>query len=174
MVDSINLKTRILRMREEHDFNNGDNDFNSLAKNPEKHKSFNKNALFTNSDIVEKNNINKKNTKNDEEKQKSSSLQSYDNVKLNNYDEQFKLLANNFNEAIEVILELSESVNKLENIIYSDKGKLNKRKYSNGEYKLKLIVLIIFITLTIFYLYFLSIDLNSISLFLDEILLLLK
>ena len=167
MVDSINLKTRILRMRQEHDFN-------SLAKNPEKHKSFNKNALFTNSDIVEKNIINKKNTKNYEEKQQSSSFQSCDNVKQNNYDEQFKLLANNFNESIEVILELSESVNKLENIIYSDKGKLNKRKHSNNGYKLKLIVFVIFITLALFYLYFLSIDLNSISLFLDEILLLLK
>ena len=168
MVDSMNLKARILRMREEHDFNNAGNDLNSIVKNSEKHKPLNKNALLTNLDIVEKN------TKNYVEKQKSSSLQSYDNLKQNNYDEQFKLLANNFNEAIEVILELSESVNKLENIIYSDKGKLNKRKYSNSEYKLKLIVLIIFITLTIFYLYFLSIDLNSISLFLDEILLLLK
>ena len=41
---------------------------------------------------------------------------------INNDNEaQFRLLANKFNESVEVILELSEKVNKLEKLIYSEK-----------------------------------------------------
>ena len=123
--------------------------------------------------ISKKNNLDIKNTINNLETQNTSSISNHESEKRSNYDEQFKLLANKFNEAIEVILELSESVNKLESIIYSKKERFNDKKYSNNRYKLKFFILIIFITTISLYIIFLPIDLNSINLFFDEILLLL-
>ena len=173
MVDSINLKKRILKMREEHNSKNNETNLNSSLKKYEQDNPLNKNSLFSNSDISSKNIFDNKNIINDE-KPNFSSLQNYNNEKLNNYDEQFKVLANKFNEAIEVILELSESVNKLENTIYSKKEELNKRKYSNNRYKLKLIIFIIFISLVLFNLLYLPVDLKPVRLFLSEILSILQ
>ena len=123
--------------------------------------------------ISKKNNLDIKNTINNLETQNTSSISNHESKKGDNYDEQFKLLANKFNEAVEVILELSESVNKLESIIYSKKERFNNKKYSTNRYKLKFVIFIIFITLISLYVIFLPIDLNSINLFFDEILLLL-
>ena len=123
--------------------------------------------------ISKKNNLDIKNTINNLETQNTSSISNHESEKRSNYDEQFKLLANKFNEAIEVILELSESVNKLENIIYSKKERFNKNNFSNNRYKLKFVIFFIFITSISLYVIFLPIDLTSINLFLDEILLLL-
>jgi hypothetical protein len=123
--------------------------------------------------ISKKNNLDIKNPINNLETQNTSSISNHESKKGDNYDEQFKLLANKFNEAVEVILELSESVNELESIIYSKKERFNKNNFSNNRYKLKFVIFIIFITLISLYVIFLPIDLNSINLFFDEILLLL-
>lgn len=123
--------------------------------------------------ISKKNNLDIKNTINNLETQNTSSISNHESKKRDNYDEQFKLLANKFNEAVEVILELSESVNELESIIYSKKERFNNKKYSTTRYKLKFVIFIIFITLISLFAIFLPIDLNSINLFFDEILLLL-
>tara|TARA_B110000027_G_scaffold107744_1_gene114736 strand:+ start:476 stop:856 length:381 start_codon:yes stop_codon:yes gene_type:complete len=123
--------------------------------------------------ISKKNNLDIKNTINNLETQNTSSISNHESKKGDNYDEQFKLLANKFNEAVEVILELSESVNELESIIYSKKERFNNKKYSTNRYKLKFVIFVIFITLISLYVIFLPIDLNSINLFFDEILLLL-
>ena len=161
MLDSSNLKKRILKMREAHHSNNSDIHLNSShIKKYEQHAPLKKNELLSNLDISKKNMFDDNNSKNSYEKQ-------------NNYDEQFTLLANKFNEAIEVILELSESVNELESIIYSKKERFNNKKYSTNRYKLKFVIFIIFITLISLFAIFLPIDLNSINLFFDEILLLL-
>ena len=161
MVDSLNLKKRILKMREAHYSNNTEINLNSSRiKKYEQHVPLKKNELFSNLDISKKNMLDNNNSKNSYEKQY-------------NYDDQFKLLANKFNEAIEVILDLSERINKLEHIIYSKKNYFSKKEYSTNSYKIKLIVFIAFITLISFFLFFLPIDLNSTKLFLDEILLLL-
>ena len=117
--------------------------------------------------------MNIKNTINNLETQNTSSISNQESKKRNNYDEQFKLLANKLNEAVEVILELSESVNKLESIIYSKRERFNKKKYYNNGNKLKFLIFIIFITSISLYLIFMPIDLNSINLFFYEILLLL-
>lgn len=123
--------------------------------------------------ISKKNNLDIKNTINNLETQNTSSISNHESKKRDNYDEQFKLLANKFNEAVEVILELSESVNELESIIYSKKERFNKNNFSNNRYKLKFVIFFIFITSISLYVIFLPIDLTSINLFLDEILLLL-
>ena len=123
--------------------------------------------------ISKKNNLDVKNTINNLETQNTSSISNHESKKRDNYDEQFKLLANKFNEAVEVILELSESVNELESTIYSKKERFNNKKYSTNRYKLKFVIFIIFTTLISLFVIFLPIDLNSINLFFDEILLLL-
>ena len=46
------------------------------------------------------------------------------------YEAQFRLLANKFNESVEVILELSEKVNKLEKLIFSEKENKSSRGLS--------------------------------------------
>ena len=120
MEDSINLKKRILRMREA---NNTDN----VIINP---KTFNvkdsvprkliKENVFTNSNVSINNiskNINiKSNTDNN-----FSSIKNTQKTIQYNYNGQFKLLANKFNEAVDVILELNDRVKNLEKTVYSKK-----------------------------------------------------
>ena len=57
--------------------------------------------------------------------------QNNENKNFNNDNEaQFRLLATKFNESVEVILELSEKVNKLEKLTYSDKKNRSYRVFS--------------------------------------------
>ena len=57
--------------------------------------------------------------------------QNNENKNFNNDNEaQFRLLANKFNESVEVILELSEKVNKLEKLIFSEKENKSSRGLS--------------------------------------------
>jgi len=62
---------------------------------------------------------------------------------LNNDNEvQFKLLANKFNESVEVILELSEKINMLEKLIYNEK---ENKSYRRIHFNLRLISIIVII-----------------------------
>ena len=60
------------------------------------------------------------------------------------YEAQFRLLANKFNESVEVILELSEKVNKLEKLIHSKKENKSYRGFFVN-FRLVSIIFIIFI-----------------------------
>jgi len=60
----------------------------------------------------------------------------------NDNEVQFKLLANKFNESVEVILELSEKVNNLEKLIYSEK---QNKSYRAVPFNLRLISIILMI-----------------------------
>ena len=60
----------------------------------------------------------------------------------NDNEVQFKLLANKFNECVEVILELSEKVNKLEKLLYSEK---QNKSYRAVPFNLRLISIILMI-----------------------------
>ena len=65
---------------------------------------------------------------------------------LNNNEAQFRLLANKFNESVEVILELSEKVNKLEKSIYYEKEiKLSRGLPFVFNFRLISIIFIVFI-----------------------------
>ena len=68
-----------------------------------------------------------------------------ENKNFNNDNEvQFRLLANKFNESVEVILELSKKVNKLEKLIYSEKEN-NSSRGSPFNFRFISIFFIIFI-----------------------------
>lgn len=164
MEDSINLKKRILRMREA---NNTDN----VIINP---KTFNvkdsvprkliKENVFTNSNASINNiseNINiKSNTDNN-----FSSIKNTKKTIQYNYNAQFKLLGTKFNEAVEVILELNDRVKNLEKIVYSKENITLKINQNKNNYKIKLGVSLAFIILVLLSLLFLQYDFDFSSIF---------
>ena len=165
MEDSINLKKRILRMREE---NNTDNiiinpkTFN--IKDTVQEKLIKENVLFTKSDASINNvhkNINiKSNTDNN-----FSSIKNTKKTIQYNYNAQFKLLANKFNEAVEVILELNDRVKNLENIVYSKEDITLKINQNKNNYKIKLGLSLALIFSVLSSLLFLPADLDLTSIF---------
>ena len=165
MEDSINLKKRILRMREE---NNTDNiiinpkTFN--IKDSVQEKLIKENVLFIKSDASINNvhkNINiKSNTDND-----FVSIENPKKIIEYNYNAQFKLLANKFNEAVEVILELNDRVKNLENIVYSKEDITLKINQNKNNYKIKLGLSLALIFSVLSSLLFLPADLDLTSIF---------
>ena len=158
MNDNLELRKRILKMREINNIdlkslevlnlNNQDSELTHTKKN---------NILLTNLNVI-------KNQKfiNNQSKEYNH-IKKFDLV-LNpkkkpeiNYDSQFILLANKFNEAVEVILELSNKIDNLENSVYLRDGKTKKiSKYFQFP-SLKFIVFIVlasFFALGIIYLPF--------------------
>ena len=91
------------------------------------------------------------------------------NKNLNNDNEaQFRLLANKFNESVEVILELSEKVNNLENLIYNQpKNKKSRNLLFFFNLKLISIVISVFIVGYVFLL--IPMDTSAINQILNDI-----
>ena len=137
MNESLDLRNRINKMRS---INNLDTNENKVSKHletdPKKtdQKEIQKNIKHSQEKITESEEIKKFDKINREfippkediintnnlfqKKQKDKN----ENQNFNNDNEaQFRLLANKFNESVEVILELSEKVNKLERLTYSEK-----------------------------------------------------
>lgn len=83
------------------------------------------------------------------------------------YEVQFKLLANKFNESVEVILELSEKVNKLEKLLYSEK---EKKSYRAVPFNLRLISIILVIFILGYSFSFIDIDTTLIKKIIKDIL----
>ncbi len=145
MNDSLDLRNRILKMREtnnlnvtKHDsinnklmskFESSMKDENKNERKPEKEllpKSTQNNSenLIHNKDKTEKQNINRT---------------------VNDNDAQFLMLANKFNEAVEVILELSHKVEKLERNAYQDKNIQKNKVNSSTFFNFKILVFILLI-----------------------------
>ena len=91
------------------------------------------------------------------------------NKNFNNDNEaQFRLLANKFNESVEVILELSEKVNNLENLIYNHpKNKKSRNLLFFFNLKLISIVISVFIVGYVFLL--IPMDTSAINQILNDI-----
>ena len=83
------------------------------------------------------------------------------------YEVQFKLLANKFNESVEVILELSEKVNNLEKLIYSEK---QNKSYRAVPFNLRLISIILMIFILGYSFSFIDIDTTLIKEIIKDIL----
>ena len=91
------------------------------------------------------------------------------NKNFNNDNEaQFRLLANKFNESVEVILELSEKVNNLENLIYNQ-PKNQKTRNLLFFFNLKLISIVISIFIVGYVLLLMPMDTSSINQILNDI-----
>ena len=149
MEDGINLKKRILKMREENNISselinpNNFHEKDSLIDEPIK-----KTIPFTKSNMFNKNHSEKINKKNNEDNNTLSFENRINKIEYNSKD-QFKLLANKFNESMEVILELTRSIEKLEKIIYA-----------KNSYKFKLNFSFVLIVLIFFSIFFLPVNLK--------------
>ena len=185
MNESLDLRNRILKMRESNNLvldqvkpkskNIITNSQSIAAKNETKVSNSEENTIETKNnidigtlkenknstdsyakDIVSANTKHKKNTN------KESLV--YDN------EAQFRIIANKFNEAVEVILELSEKVKKLEEIVNafpvkSDEDKKKKYFFLN----IKTFFYIIIITLLIVAFLFFPIDISIIRLIITDV-----
>ena len=187
MNESLDLRNRILKMRES----------NNLVLDQLKPKS--KNIITNSQSIAPKNETkvgnhkeNSTETKNNinlgtqKENKNSTPLYARDivnpNIKLQKntnkdslknltYDNeaQFRIIANKFNEAVEVILELSEKVKKLEEIVNSLPVKSNEDKKKYFFLNIKTFVYIIIATLLIVAFSFFPIDMSLIRLIITDV-----
>lgn len=144
MNESLDLRNRILRMRESNNLvleqvksETKNINLNSelinqkIKNNPDKEKENfidTKNKISTgiqkenrkyfneNEKIVDSNLFTKKSANSNIRYEKNKETL---NSSVNDNEAQFRIIANKFNEAVEVILELSEKVKKLEGIVYN-------------------------------------------------------
>ena len=184
MNESLELRNRINKMRS----------INNLEKNDEKLLNYENNKLVNTQHKYKKEYIDdsqKKVVNNEEIKKNSKTNNALDNfqtkqiprkdvfqdreLNLNknknfNYDNeaQFRLLANKFNESVEVILELSEKVNNLENLIYNQ-PKNQKTRNSLFFFNLKLISILICIFIVGYVFLLMPMDTSVINQILNDI-----
>ena len=163
MNDSLNLRNRILKMREDNNLsitkketlnNNLMSKFESSIKDDNQKKStFKKETLSKSSKSNSDNLV--------QHKDKSESK----NIKSTNNDNEakFLMLANKFNEAVEVILELSHKVEKLEK---NASQNFNKRKIREGRssfFNFKIFVFLLLIPIIILGFFTLPFDFSLIK-----------
>ena len=106
------------------------------------------------------------NTKINYEKNKAKEIS---NNLVNDNEAQFRIIANKFNEAVEVILELSEKVKKLEGIVNNLPVNYVKNKKNKSFFNLKNSVLFTITILFIIGIFTLSIDLSLVKLIITDI-----
>ena len=187
MNESLDLRNRILKMRESNNLvldqvkpkskNIITNSQSIAPKNETKVSNSEENSIETKNnidigtlkenknsadsyakDIVSANTKHKKNT----DKESLESLV-YDN------EAQFRIIANKFNEAVEVILELSEKVKKLEEIVNNFPIKSDESKKKYFFLNIKTFVYIIITTLIIVAFSFFPIDISLIRLIIADV-----
>ena len=177
MNESLDLRNRILKMRESNNLVLDKVNLESKTINtyseiiPQKNQndlnqseiSLEPNLEKEGSPIENKKVINK-NFKNDE----NSNKQSLDNL-VNDNEAQFRIIAKKFNEAVEVILELSDKVKNLEETVHNLSIKSSKNKKSYFFFNLKTFVIFILIILILLGLFTFPIDLTFIELIITEI-----
>ena len=120
MNDSLDLRNRILKMRESNNLNvtkqdslnnNLMSEFESSIKDGNTKETNSDKPMLSNSSQNNSENLIQHNVKTENQ-----------NIIRNDNDAQFLMLANKFNEAVEVILELSDKVEKLEKNTSQDKN----------------------------------------------------
>src|SRR6056300_1559427 len=184
MNESLELRNRINKMRSINNLEISDEKFLNNEKNKlvntqkiEKKKKIDESKKKINNQKLKKfnkinNALNNIQTKKIPRKDifKDQQLSLNKNKNFNNDNEaQFRLLANKFNESVEVILELSEKVNNLENLIYNHpKNKKSRNLLFFFNLKLISIVISIFIVGYVFLL--IPMDTSAINQILNDIL----
>ena len=178
MNDSLDLRNRILKMRESNNLIVTKNDslnnnlmsvFESNIKDDSQKKS------NSNNDIV--NDKNKetvsKSIKNNSENLVYNRDQTENqniNKTVNNNEAQFLMLANKFNEAVEVILELSDKVEKLERNASQKSYKNIKNVNSSSFFNIKIFVFLLLIPIMVLGFFTLPFDISSMKSIIIDIL----
>ena len=158
MNDSLDLRNRILKMRESNNLNFGKQDsldnqlmseFETSIKNENKQEITPDKQTLSNSTQNNSENLIQNN-----DKTESQNI----NRNVNNNDAQFLMLANKFNEAVEVILELSHKVEKLEKNASQNKNISKNTVNSSPFFNFKMLVFILLIPMMIIGLFTLPFD----------------
>ena len=148
MNDSLDLRNRILKMRESNNLTSTQNvssNNNLMSKFENSIKDDNQKKPTYERETLSK--FSKNNSNNFiQYKDKSEGKNIKSNIKDN--EAQFLMLANKFNEAVEVILELSQKVEKLEKNATQNANK-KKIKVSSSFFKFKIFVFLFLIPIII-------------------------
>ena len=148
MNDSLDLRNRILKMRESNNLivtkedavnNNLMSEFESSIKDDNKKEKNSDQGIVIdkNKEIIS--NSTKNNSENIVHNRDKTENQNI-NKTVNNNEAQFLMLANKFNEAVEVILELSHKVEKLERNASQKSYKQTKNVNSSSFLNIKIFV----------------------------------
>ena len=177
MNDSLDLRNRILKMRES----------NNLVVNKTNSSNNNLMSKFENSikDDKPKKSYSIKDTVNDINKEKvTNSIKNNSEILINNKNRteqktapdifndneaQFLMLANKFNEAVEVILELSQKVEKIEKTLYQNSSHTKKIYKKSSFFNLKVFMFLLIVPMTIIGFFTLPIDFSLIKLIIVDI-----
>jgi len=126
-----------------------------------------------NDDAKDLNGINsfKYNLRNEKNYSQNTQLKVNEGSDENYHNEaQFRMLANKFNEAVEVILELSEKINKLENLIYTEPAREKKTIFFKFLSFKSLCLIFVSILVIPWVLLYLPVDISLFKVILNEIL----
>ena len=178
MNDSLDLRNRILKMRESNNLNvtkqnslnhNLMSEFESSIKDENKKESnSNKETVIDqNKEIVSNS---KENNSENLIHHKDKSENQHINRTVNDNDAQFLMLANKFNEAVEVILELSQKVEKLERNASQNKNIQKNKVKSSSFFNFKILVFILLIPTVVLGFFTLPFDFVQIKTVIIEIL----
>ena len=169
MNDSLDLRNRILKMRESNNLsvtkqdalnNNLMSEFESSIKdNNKKETNSNKGIVIEKNKEIVSNTINKNSENLDENRDKTKNQNI--NKTVNNNEAQFLMLANKFNEAVEVILELSDKVEKLERNASQKSHKQTKNVNSSSFFNIKIFVFLLLIPIMVLAFFTLPFDISS-------------
>ena len=157
MNDSLDLRNRILKMRESNNLNVTKQDsLNNNLMSEFESSIKDDNIKERNSDkeiVIEQN----KESESNSTQNNSESLINYKdktenqniNRTVNDNKAQFLILANKFNEAVEVILELSQKVEKLERYASQNKNIQKNKVKSSSFFNFKMLVFILLIPIIV-------------------------
>ena len=194
MNESLDLRNRILKMRESNNLvldqvksenKNNNTNLEFINQNTQNNSNKEKEDLLDTKDKT-KSEIEKKNNRYYEENEKivdtnlfrkkttNSNIKHKKNKETlntlpHNNEAQFRIIANKFNEAVEVILELSEKVKKLEEIVNDSHVNYLKDKKRKSFFNVKIYSYIIVTILFIIGMFTFPIDLSLVKLIVIDI-----
>ena len=164
MSDNQDLKSKILLMRQKNfgEIINETNEKNDNEKpvNAELNHDKSNTQLNQNTDEVDQNKI-QEDTKHDISLDISEIKQNLNKVSKTN-EKAFDLLANKFNESVEVILELTQRVEKLETVtkLQSMQESVKKTEVKSSQNGLKFFIFLLFLAGISYFFYKFNIDLK--------------
>ena len=170
MNDSLNLRNRILKMREDNNLsitkketlnNNLMSKFESSIKDDNQKKSTSEKEILSKSSKSNSDNLVQHKDKSESKNIKST---------INDNEAKFLMLANKFNEAVEVILELSHKVEKLEKNATQNTEKQKIIKGSSFFLKFKIFVFLLLIPTVIIGFFTFPFDFSIIKSIINDIL----
>ena len=159
MNDSLDLRKRISKMRESS-ISLKEVKPEDVKKDTKINKNKDNSALLKKSKLeVPKNQL--------FEQRKNEEIQ---NKSVDRNEAQFLILANKFNEAVEVILELSEKVKKLEKSVYKKENELSKQSFFSLFFNLKVFIMFFLVALFVLGIFTLPLNISVIKLMLVDFL----